>query len=156
MPKTVYTAIDANGVEHTRKTDRTYTHTVVFQRSKDSAITRANEDVAHNTKHAREQFHHAAATIEENKGFLRAKRCDILCRDDVYATKMQTEGKGFVAKYGTPEGYAAAKLAEALAAIEATDWTVWHNAGWCGRHDLALKLAAQSGPSAVILPATAK
>lgn len=155
MPKTSYTATDANGVEHTRKTERAYTHTVVFQRSKDAAIERANADVARNTAHAREQFHHAAASIEENKAFLRAKRCDILCRDDVYATKMQDEGKAFVVQFGTPEGYAAAKLAEALAAIEATDWTIWHNAGWCGRRDLALKLAGKTS-GAVILPAIQK
>ncbi|RUW96609.1 hypothetical protein EOA27_38580, partial [Mesorhizobium sp. M2A.F.Ca.ET.037.01.1.1] len=43
MPKTVYTAIDPNGVAHTRTTDRTYTHTVVAQRSKAAAMASATD-----------------------------------------------------------------------------------------------------------------
>ncbi|MBZ9847206.1 hypothetical protein LB565_04285 [Mesorhizobium sp. CA14] len=151
MPKTVYTAIDPNGEEHKRTTaDRTYTHTVVYQRSKDAAIARAKD---------------------ARKGHVDSGNYYLGCvRDGHYANLMKFEhyrtdaarqasdAADAAAKMAgrTAEEYADAKVAEHLAAIEATDWTVYHNAGWCGRHDLALKLAAKIGPSAVILPATAK
>ena len=157
MTKTRYSATDANGTVHTRSTERTYTHTVVVQRSKDYAITRANAHVAYSIKRAEEEFFYAAATIEAILASFRARRLHNLGAD--YAAERKAKGEEFVAKWGTPEAYAAAELANDLAKIEATDWSVWHNLGWCGRPDLAQKAAAKAqGPAnaaVVILEAVA-
>ena len=161
MTKINYIATDANGTVHTRSTaSRAYTHTVVVKRSKQGAIAQANAGVAHDLKEAREQFAFAAQSIEQIKAGFIARKLAILARDDEYATKRQIEGKAFVAQWGTPEAYAAAQHVQQIAKIEATDWNVWFNVGWCGRADLAAKLAAQQDRAryseVAILPATEK
>lgn len=159
---TKYFAIDAAGQTHTRTTKaRGYTHTVVAQRSKEQAIRDAHARRGRDLSEAREQFDCAGRTIEQLKAWFISKRCEILARNDDYAIERQTKGKAFVAQWGTPEAYADHQLAERLAEIEATDWSVWINQGWCGRPDLARNLQANCTKggtyhNATILPAQVK
>jgi hypothetical protein len=152
MPAIHYTATDFNGVVHTRSTkSRAYTHTVVRQHSKVDAYARSETDSKRwDTQQAKEEFMLARSTIEEIKAWLVRKQCAILARDDAYATERKAKAEVFVATHGTVEAYVAAKLAERAARIEATDWSIWHNVGWCGRIDLARKLAAQNSNSAIL------
>ena len=152
MPKTLFLATDANGNVHKRTSqNRTYTHTVVAKRSMAESVRCANAQVKNNTRHALEQIDHAERSIEEIKDWLRAKRCNILCQDDVYATKLQTEGRAFYAKWSNGHGreqaaaaYAAHHHMETIARIVQQEkdgyFNVFVNHGWCGRKDLAQKL----------------
>ncbi|WP_172373350.1 hypothetical protein [Mesorhizobium sp. NZP2234] len=153
MPKTIYTAIDPAGVEHKRTTaDRTYTHTVVYQRSKVAAVEAAT------TKSAR-GFH--AKNGQYYLDCIRDGRHENLMSFEHYRADTDRQARDVAEAIGNLAGattaaeYAEAKVAAHLARIEATDWTIWHNLGWCGRHDLARKLAAKTS-GAVILPAIQK
>ncbi len=99
MTKHTYIATDAAGGKHTRKTDRVYTHTVVTLPSIEYDIERAKE-TKWDRERAEEHFMLANMTIEQVKAWLRAKRCDILCRDDKYSIERITQGQCFVHQHG--------------------------------------------------------
>ena len=151
MTKISYTATDANGAIHTRTTSsgRIYTHTVVHQPTKAAAIARAHQMHPGTLKNCQYQFDSAAQGMEAyaDAGL---KRFPSLGRD--YFNHQWAEHAEFAAKWGTAAAYAQHVLDKHLASIEATDFTVWHNAGWCGRLDLARKLASNY-PVARILEA---
>lgn len=151
--KTTYTATDANGTVHTRTTNRTYTNTVVYQADKDVAVKRAHEWVIRDRKDA-EYYQNEVAQGEE--AYIKTKLItyERLGRD--YFARQFAENVALANKIGNPVDYAARRLAERLAEIEATDWTVWHNAGWCGRRDLAVKLANEQKQVAAVAILEAK
>jgi hypothetical protein len=138
--KTTYTATDANGNVHTRKSHRVYTHTVVVQNGRDVAIDYAKRAQATDRRDAEYYFGIVArgeeAFIAEGLG-----RHASLGR--AYFAKEYARSVERAAEMGSPDQYVATRYAERHATIEATDWTLWHNVGWCGRFDLAQKLAAQ-------------
>lgn len=166
MAKTAYFATDANGKTHTRNSDRVYTHTVVYRNSKERFLASANAEMwadrdgwtydyyaacaagthPHVTKITPAGgFHHSytAEQIAERQEKQRQQNAS-----EIADAKTKVNGV-------TREQWIAARLAERVAVVEATDFTVWHNAGWCGRLDLAQKLAAKYNDVA-ILPAVAR
>lgn len=142
MTKTHYIATDANGTVHKRSTDRrAYSHTVVVKKSKEGAIERAKQTAVWERKNLQQMADQTAAGVEAYVAD-GLRRHPILGRE--YFEKSFTETANRVAAFrGGVDGEVAALLAQRLAAIEATDWNVWFNAGWCGRSDLAEKLSAQ-------------
>lgn len=158
---TQYLATDALGTTHTRKTDRTYTHTVVTQYGYEAAVAHC---------HAA----HAAETARELKSPTANFKyyTDIAAGNDKYPEADWIGGARVVNEArqalriadaqarieGGFDAYRARILADALARIEANKaagyYTRFHNLGWCGRLDLAQKLAAKTGGT--ILPARVK
>lgn len=152
MPKTTFTATDPNGFEHKRTSDRrSYTHTVVYRRSEkdyvEQAIANHRLNVSTgewllacvaNGKHAslmgfkhyaEDEARHAADVVDSVEKLGGAKNAV------EYADKLVTEH---------------------VAELKKRDWNTYWNAGWCGRRDLAEKLAAKFGPTALILEAKTK
>ncbi|MER9003312.1 hypothetical protein NKI15_06745 [Mesorhizobium sp. M0862] len=153
MPKTIYTAIDPAGVEHKRTTaDRTYTHTVVFQRSKAAAIEAATAKSARGFHANNGQYYLDCIRDGRHSNLMSFEHYR---NDTDRQARDVAEAIEHLSGVTTAAEFADAKVAAHVARIEATDWTIWHNAGWCGRHDLALKLAAKAS-GAVILPAIQK
>lgn len=168
MAKTRYSATDANGTVHTRSTDRTYTHTVVAQLNRAELMERAlskawaksdgdNYDYAvecaagthrHVTHVTDRAGYHVSYTDEQVAGFQEAQRAE--------NAKRIASAKLIVAI--SREEHIAAEQAKRVASVEATDFEAFHNLGWCGRRDLAVKLAAKTGEyyrNIMILEATA-
>jgi hypothetical protein len=155
MAKAIFTAIDPNGVTHKRTSDRRiYSHTVVFQESKAAHMATATSaewakqdgknydyDVEcaagthpHVTHVSPASGYHSSYTPERIAEMQQAQRDSNVKR--IASAKATIEGL-------TRAEYIAKKQAERVARVEAADYTVWHNAGWCGRLDLAHKLEAQ-------------
>lgn len=128
--KTKYFAIDANGARHTRTTVRTYTHMVVVchnqERMRQSASSEA-ERKSHGKNfdyHAREagpnpQFSNTPEQLEEHKRFAAMGR------------------EGYI------EHCVQVQIARINQSGEGEYSNTWHDFGWCGRLDLAQKLAAK-------------
>ncbi|WP_171454591.1 hypothetical protein [Serratia marcescens] len=128
--KTKYFAIDANGARHTRTTARTYTHMVVvchnLERMRQSASSEA-ERKSHGKNfdyHAREagpnpQFSNTPEQMAEHRRIAEMGR-------DHYIEICVLSGIERINKAGVGE-YA----------------DQWRDFGWCGRLDLAQKLAAK-------------
>lgn len=165
MTKSIFTAIDPNGKEHKRTSDsRTYTHTVVVQHVKAAHMAIAtSKGFADADASNYDYMVECAAGTHRNVTRTRTPAdfhpsysaeyvANAIAARNAENAKRIAEAKAFIAKYPTKEAYVAARLAERVAAVEAKDFTIWHNLGWCGRHDLAVKLASKA-PGAVILEA---
>lgn len=151
MAKTAYIAIDANGTTHTRNSDRVYTHTVVYRQSKADRMAYATSKDWRDADG--KNYDYAAACIANGKhlnlmSFAHYANDTARHAKDVQESVAHNRGL-------TREDYISTRQAERVAIVEATDFSVWHNAGWCGRLDLAQKLAAKFSDVA-ILPATTK
>lgn len=164
--RTTFTAIDPNGTTHTRTSDaRTYTHTVVYQRSKAEALTSAKSgaeydgrnydyDVAKaNGTHPHVNYVAAASAYHSSYSAEHIAKAQENQRNE--NARLIAAATAIVEAFPTKEAYVAAMVAGRIADVEATDFTIWHNLGWCGRPDLAAKLAAKT-PGAVILKAEVK
>ncbi len=133
-----YFVIDANGKKHTRGSKRTYTHAVLYRESKDAAIRLANVKPRwHN-----ENFWYHHAFLDGSSKWLARKEWE---KDDAqFKRRVDQEierARYFLKGCKTPDELWELRRGEALAAIEAKDFGVWHAEGWCGRYDLAQKLA---------------
>lgn len=169
MPRNVFTAIDPNGVEHKRTSEsREYAHTVVFRKDKRLMMHYAtqeghtkqdgsnydyyrecaagtHEHVTHVT--GREGYHPSYSDADVAR--MQAAQREKNAKSIAYA-KTQTDGL-------SRDAYIKHKRAERVARVEATDFNEFHNAGWCGRLDLAQKLAGSiHGVDVTILPAVKK
>lgn len=149
---TKYFAIDPNGVEHTRSSARTYSHTVFFQRSKAAALADVNSPATIKQDRKNGQWYLDCIANGRHESLMHfdhyAKNLDEQARDVARA-------KEKMAGYADAADYAEKLRLEAVAHIEAADWTKWYNAGWAGRLDLAHKVAAQY-PGAVIVAVQTK
>jgi hypothetical protein len=133
MAKTRYTATDANGVIHTRNSDRVYTHTVVYLNDYDAALAGA-----HTKSWAqldRSNFEYYQKLVSGNHSYTHVSEKEIAsAKEKLEATP-------------TVELYLAAELAARVARIEANKangyYKQYFNAGWCGRLDLAQKLVSK-------------
>lgn len=143
MAKTTYTAIDPNGAVHTRKSDRIYTHTVVARWSKERALQRAKSSASITQDGKNWDYETAIANGTKVTW--------------VNFPEQQAEHKArCIASLAgrSRDQYVADHLAKRIADVEAADYVVFRNIGWCGRLDLAHKLAAQSeGVDVTILEA---
>lgn len=152
MAKTSYFVVDPNGATHTRNSARVYTHAVVYQRSKANAIDWAmsSQQRAQDMKNAQYYLDCIAVGYHENlMGF------DHYRNDKKRQAQDVAEAVEKLAGAKSAGQYADALRADALARIEATDYSLWFVAGWCGRFDLAQRLASQH-TGAMILPASSR
>lgn len=135
---TKYLAIDPNGFEHRRTTaGRTYTHTVVYQRSKEWAVAQAKASHEGHVSTGKYFLDCVAVGYHAYLMHFDHYRNDIARQQADVAESLES-----LAGMTTAEGYAAAQVAKHLLDIDARDWSAYLNAGWCGRRDLAEKLAA--------------
>lgn len=130
-----YFVIDANGKKHTRGSKRTYTHAVLYRESKDAAIRLANVKPRwHN-----ENFWYHHAFLDGSSKWLARTEWEVdyeaRVKHDIERAREALKG------CKTPDEWWELQRGEALADIEAKDFGVWHAEGWCGRYDLAQKLA---------------
>jgi hypothetical protein len=150
--RTTFTAIDPNGVEHVRTSDRrNYSHTVVAQYNKADHMNRAVDPNWAKTDGSNWDYH--AKIANGNDPY--PSKCYLGNHPDKYSAEQIAEevvtvaatnakrvedAKTFVSI--TREEHIAKMLADRIAAVEAKDYNGWHNLGWCGRRDLADKLAS--------------
>lgn len=142
MAKVLYKAIDPNGVVHTRKSARTYTHTVVAQYNKAVNLARANDKEWTKTDGRSYDYYVKIATgndpyPQKNYSGTAEEQAEV----DANNAKRVADAKARIDGL-TRDEYIAKELAGRIAAVEATDFEEWHNLGWCGRIDLAQKLAS--------------
>lgn len=140
MAKSVFTAVDPQGVEHKRTSEnRVYTHTVVVKYGQAYAARKLVAARQHVIQQAPEDyaFHQSMAdgtwyTVQHPQ-FIDQK-------NDAEAARHADEIAGL-----TVEGYIAKRLkeveAEHVTKLESGEYDRYWNAGWCSRHDLAQKLA---------------
>jgi len=146
MPKIKYSATDANGLVHTRTSARVYTHMVVARPSYANAVARASR-VHMPTQKSNFEYH---MNIAEGVITSQYTSRDHAADDLGGAT--------------TLEQYVALNIKRALAAVEKSKaegrFDRFFDKGWCGRRDLADKLAAKARSDGyaevAILPAIAK
>lgn len=142
MAKRTYTATLPNGEIAKRTTERTYTHLVAYRlgAAELEASARATDwqktERSNHAYHARIVAEGAAATAygEYAEGEP-AYRAESRAHSIAYA-------QAFIADFPTADDYVAHRLQRRLddATNRAGRWVI---AGWCGRPDLAAKLAAK-------------
>lgn len=152
-----YIATDANGLTHTRSTkSRSYTHMVVIKRSYDAAIAAASD--RHWAKTDASNFDYYLRIAEGRSSHYPStrycpqypERYDAAAIADEEARLSASDAAKVVEAKAVVEGhtvasYVAQQLAKRLARVEALKaegyYDRWCDAGWCGRLDLAHKLA---------------
>lgn len=134
--KFTYTAIDMNGTAHTRNSNRVYTHAVLYQESRETCEQWARDMMAVDRKNAGYYLdivkHGRAENLMEFPHY--ANNREAWARDVELA-------KGHLQGATTPEEYARRRFDETMAKHAAHDWSRWFCAGFCGRFDLAQRLA---------------
>lgn len=164
MTATKFLAIDSLGAEHTRSSARVYTHTVVVMYDYEVAVARAI--ASHGTKSAidasRRNFDYDVLIATGSDPYPESnwKNVDGVVVKTVDADRQAIRvAKHIEAIEGGFEAYRGRELAKSLAWIEEAKaggkYSKWSNAGFCGRLDLAHKLAAQyagNGTKIEILP----
>lgn len=154
MAKSTFTAIDPNGKAHKRTSvSRTYTHTVCSKPNYEYDLKRASEP--------REQdgvnwdFY---CQMVEWGGILDGKRRSWHTDEGIAAELAQAIEKKN--EYPSREAAIEGKRQKRIAATEAAKARGYYNEyeahGWCGRLDLAQKLASQCAPhrlDVIIIPA---
>lgn len=148
-----YFVIDANGKKYTRNSKRTYTHVVLYRESKDASLRLAGRrDTFLDDNY---WYHHAF--IDGSSQWLERKPWET---EDNYKARVEyvvERSRKALRGAKTPEEWHEAIKEERIARIEAKDFSQWYVEGWCGRHDLAVKLAHKTAcrelvVEAIILP----
>lgn len=163
MPKIIYTATDSSGQVHTRKSERTYTHTVVARRSFDRAMQLADMNWASD----RDNFAYFAKIAAGNdpypaRNWLRGDNVHpswAVTPEKIAAHQVEVDAENAKRLADaiertaghTVDSYVAAKRAERVAGILRKRaegyYDVFVNLGWCGRRDLAEKLVRSQSES---------
>jgi hypothetical protein len=132
-----YLAIDPDGVKHKRRSDRTYTHTVVYKGGYARAVASVEDQAWAITD--QNNYRYYLDIVEGRTG------------KAPWETEAQHEARkgdaaGHLAGCQCAADYIAKCKAHRLARIEANraegKYDTWQNAGWCGRSDLAQKVAS--------------
>ena len=143
---TKYVVTDANGKKHRRNTKRTYTHAVLFRDSKEHDLKWANTRPMYYI----ENFWHHHAFIDGSSKWLERNSWET--DDAKYQQRVQDEAaKNALRGCKHPDELWELQKAEAVAAIEAKDYSVWKLKGFCGRRKLAEKLALKCRAAQVII-----
>lgn len=141
MPAIKYSA-EHNGQIFTRKSQRTYTHTVVARRNMDAAIKCESDKAWNKVAFSNHAFFSQEANPATRK----------------HSVTPEQEARYQAIAAMTKEQYAESLMRERLARIEknrlAGDYDRMVNLGWCGRPDLAQKLAAKERASGWYLDVT--
>jgi len=134
--KIKYIARDADGQLHTRSSNRVYTHTVVAKLDIDAMIRDADT-----TGRAYSIQNHAVYVGYATNGWKPTKWMTPESAKQHHEKGFEC-GRRFLAEHGTdPAAYAEVCYQRKVARFTAD--TEYHNLGWCGRLDLAQKLAAK-------------
>lgn len=170
MAKITYTATDAAGHVHTRKSERGYTHTVVALPSFDFDMARATDKGHAKADSSNYDYYVQVAAGQRLRVCYRSAEkwtAEEIAEEkawiDAANAKAIADAKEKVDGVTCGE-YIRIKQAERVSAVHRSKaegyYRAWRNMGWCGRADLAQKLAAtcQNARFAkvAILPATAK
>jgi hypothetical protein len=157
MPQTIYTATDAAGAVHKRSTKcRTYTHMVVYLPSYEFDLSQAAKQYAYDGDNW--EFHCQMVTWG---GIFEGRRESWHTDEKIAADlALSTERAGeFASRAEAMAGQAQKRVAFVMERQANGYFAAWQSLGWCGRHDLAVKLASQAtGPrfaKVAILPVTA-
>jgi hypothetical protein len=132
-----YFVIDTNGKKHTRNSMRTYTHAVLRRDSKAAALRLAE----HKDRFFADNFWYHHAFLDGTSKWLDRSPWET---QEVYDKRVQKDiERSRYALRGckTPDELWNITLAERLEGIEKRNFDAWGIEGWCGRHDLAVKLA---------------
>jgi hypothetical protein len=165
MPKIKYSATDANGLVHTRTSARVYTHMVAVRPSYDYAISRARRHGKNDASNFAENFAYYTQQIAQGGYYTTPQSWHT--PESFAAENARHVERAIEALHGaaTADEYAAIMIAKAVADVEAKKAEGYYDtlgsAGWCGRPDLADKLAAKErgepwNAEVVILEAVAK
>lgn len=134
MAKIKYRAIDPDGTVHARSSARVYTHTVVARLDQAYARTLAKTE---GFKASIKQYELHADYA--SKGWTPAKWMSPEIADRHKQEGFACGGQ-FIAKHG-PDARAYAEKVYQAEVVRIDADTAYHNFGWCGRPDLAAKLA---------------
>ncbi len=154
MPKTKFTAKDKNGTIHTRTSDRReYTHTVVYLPSFEQDMACVDSDWK--TDGSNFDYYTLIAggndplpcrNYRTDPARWTAEEIAAAEADAVERQKARIDDASARVMGKTRQAYIAEHRAERVARIHAKKaegyYGIWQNAGWCGRLDLAHKLAA--------------
>lgn len=136
---TAYTA-EHQGFTFTRKSHRTYTHAVLLQGSVAADRERCRRD-AHRYWHTNLEYHQHAAD-------------GLPCPGSRYTVTPDQQAQSKAILEAGEDGYVAQRLAQhdsrAKPSTLADGDTYFTCAGWCGRLDLAGKLAGQHAGSVIV------
>lgn len=140
MPKTTFIAIDPAGVTHKRTSqNRTYSHTVVFLPSYDAALAKASEPYAgdgENWAFASQMVAWGGIYGGERKPW----------HTDEGIARDLARYQELLGEYASAKEAIAGERQKRIDRIEACRaegfFEKWQNAGWCGRADLAYRLAS--------------
>lgn len=173
MPKTKFTATDPAGVIHTRTTERTYEYTVVtlpcyegdvaFYASESWDKSEAKNFRYYRQIAAGNDPYPARQWRDDPARFTAEEIAESLAHAEAENAKRLADAIEKVAGHADAASYCAGQRAKRLAAVEQRKaegyYQIWQNAGWCGRLDLASKLAQKCSGSRTaavqILPADA-
>jgi len=151
---TKYFAIDADGGRHTRSTERTYTHTVVSKGGYEVALASARHkawkatDISNYNHDAeiaagRDRYPYKAYLRDDMSPAERQAeldRVEVANAARVARAKLNVDGR-------TVDQYVAIQLEQRIKRVEERkakgEFEQWVSVGWCGRYDLAMKLAAK-------------
>lgn len=156
--KTKYFAIDANGERHTRSSERAYSHMVVFK--DDFAREMALSTDKSWAKQDARNFDYYARIAAGNDPYpstnFRAEHPDRFTADEIAESQARADAENARRLADAKEktdghdaaSYIAACKADRIARLEAKKakgaFDIFRCAGWCGRLDLAQKLAAKT------------
>lgn len=145
-----FLATDPAGKTHKRTSqNRTYAATVVVREGTANAERKFEAGEGWRRDHDAKNFAYAAArtTAEAVTADLLRRNHKVLADDADYVARRVAENVAFVEGFATVEEYVEKQAAKRRAKFEAEkaagSYERWLNAGWCGRPDLALKLASQ-------------
>ena len=143
MAKAIFTATDPNGAIHKRTSaKREYTHTVVYQEDKAAYVAAATSPASRKQHEKNAQYYLDCIANGEHLNLMTfAHYVD----DEAAHARDVEEAVKRLDGATTAAEFAEARIAEDLERYETIDWSKWINAGWCGRLDLAQKLAASTG-----------
>ncbi|UAN54737.1 hypothetical protein KGP26_29765 (plasmid) [Serratia sp. JSRIV002] len=127
---TKYFVIDANGVEHTRGSARIYTHAVLFRTNQDAR--RAGVNSKANRDQIAKNWRFTAECIAKGNPYNDSEK--LLAE---YRERVAMGCEAWV------ESVVVAEIARINKDGTGSLSDDWRCAGWCGRHDLAVKLMAK-------------
>lgn len=143
---TKFTAIDPSGGLHKRTSvDRTYTHTVVSKRAVewDLSFVRAPDRV----RVQRSNFRHHLAWLDSTSEWLVRSPWESEERHKVEVEQALAKAREVIGDNWIEDDWIEAQAQDQIARIEkakaAGYYDQWVNDGWCGRLDLAQKLASK-------------
>lgn len=137
MAKTTYTVTAPNGAVFTRKSDRVYTHAVVYQDSYEGWMK--TYDAIWSVD--KSNFNYDLKIVATN-GCIHSDHST-----PEYRAERVAKSQARIDQYKTADAFAAAMRAERVRSLnekkKAGGFDTWMVEGYCGRHDLAVKLAAK-------------